>query len=85
MTTIGQFHFLLPFVKVWVVHARVEHLRVVHIPQQCISLRVKDEVSSLEAAAVLLLFDVQEAAHTVQPVHVRHAVDITYHWGQTDS
>lgn len=79
MAAIGQFNFLLLFVKVRVVRVHVEHLRVVHIPQQRISLRVKDEVSSLEAAAVLLLLDVQEAAHTVQPVHVRHAADITYH------
>ena len=62
----------------------VQHLRVVHIPQQRISLRVEDEVSPLEAAAVLLLLDVQEAAYTVQPVHVRHAAAITYHWRRTD-
>ena len=63
----------------------MEHLRVVHIPQQSISLRVEDEVSSLEAAAVLLLLDVQEATHTVQPIQVWHAAAITYHWvGWTD-
>lgn len=57
----------------------VEHLRVVHVPQESISLCVEDEVSPLETAAVLLLLDVQEATHTVQPVHVRHAAAITYH------
>lgn len=65
--------------------ACVAHLRVVHIPQQGISLRVEDEVSPLEAAAVLLLLDVQEATYTVQPVQVRHAAATTYHWDtQTD-
>lgn len=73
------------FVQVGVMHVCVEHLRVVHVPQQSISLRVEDEVSPLEAAAVLLLLDVQEAAYTVQSVHVRHAAAITYHWDtQTD-
>lgn len=62
------------------VHVSVEHLRVVHVPQQGISLRVQDKVSPLEAAAVLLLLDVQKAAYTVQPVHVWHAEAITYHW-----
>lgn len=62
------------------VHVSMEHLRVVHVPQQGISLRVQDKVSPLEAAAVLLLLDVQKAAYTVQPVHVRHAEAITYHW-----
>lgn len=60
----------------------MEHLRVVHVPQQGISLRVKDEVSPLEAAAGFLLLDVQEAAHTVQPVQVRHAYVTTYHCDQ---
>lgn len=63
-----------------VMHICVEHLRVVHIPQQSIFLRVQDKVSPLEAAAVLLLLDVQEATYTVLPVHVRHAAAITYHW-----
>lgn len=58
---------------------RFEYLRVVHVPQQSISLRVQDKVSPLEAAAALLLLDVQEAAHTVEPVHVWHAANITYH------
>lgn len=63
-----------------------EHLRVVHVPQKGISLRVQDKVSPLEAAAVLLLLDVQKAAYTVEPVHVRHAEAIAYHWEdrQTD-
>lgn len=47
------------------VFARMEHLRVVHVPQQGISLSVQDEVAPLEAAAALLLLDVQEAAHSV--------------------
>lgn len=73
---IGQFHFLLLFVQVSVC---MEHLRVVHVPQQGISLRVEDEVSPLEATAAFLLLNVQEAAYTVQPIHVRHAYAITYH------
>lgn len=58
---------------------REEHLRIVHVPQQDIPQRVQDKVSPLESTAVLLLLEVQEAAHTVQPVHVRHAAAITYH------
>jgi len=61
-------------------HVCVAHLRVVHVPQQNIFLRVQDEVSPLEAAAVLLLLDVQKAAHAVQPVHVRHAAASACHW-----
>lgn len=57
----------------------VEYLGVVHIPQEGISLGVQDEVSPLEPTTVLLLLYVQEAAHTVQPVHVWHAYAITYH------
>lgn len=62
------------------VRLSADHLRVVHVPQQGISLRVQDKVSPLEAAAVLILLDVQKAAYTAQPVHVRHGDAITYHW-----
>lgn len=49
-----------------------EHLWIVHVPLQDIPLCVEDEISPLEAAAVLLLLDVQEAAHTVQAVQIWH-------------
>ena len=49
------------------------YLGVVHVPLQCVALCVQYEVASLEATAALLLLNIQEATHTVLPVHVWHS------------
>ena len=54
----------------------VSNLRVVHVPEQAALLCVQDEVSPQEAAAALVLLDVQEPTDAVGPIHVRHGAGL---------